>query len=278
MSPEECLAAINAASKRAKMLLRVQLGLTALCWALLIAAISIKFIGGRPDLVMPLALIGSMCGLGSWIVGRIAKSIYSKAEEIRKAAERALAAISENSKNPEPLKIPLTIGFANLSGADLDAIVSEDAKALSPLFARSSVVANHQIPSAEILFVYAHLNEDGTIKGPTISGIRQIVQVTNAAIVILASPNSPGSVQNAAALPGPKTANIVFTLDRNGSGFPRFFRGLFEKMRGGKDMLVAWVELAPQHPNANLSYAPQTLLMAEGGKIAFPEQKVPSSN
>jgi hypothetical protein len=175
-----------------------------------------------------------------------------------------------SSSAADPVKIPLTIGFANLSGEDLSSLAAEDVTALSPLFARSRVVSVHQIPSAEILFVYAHLNEDGTIKGPTRSGIRQIVQLTNAAIVVLASPNSRASLQNAAALPGPKTANIVLTLDRNGPGFSRFFRELFEKMRDGTHMLTAWVELAPQHPSANPPYAPQTLLMAERGKIAFP--------
>jgi hypothetical protein len=170
----------------------------------------------------------------------------------------------------ESPKIPLTIGFANLSGDDLSTIAAEDAKALSPLFARSRVVAAHQIPSAEILFVYANLNEDGTIKGPTRSGIRQIVQLTNAAVVVLASPNSASSIKNAVALPGPKTANIVFTLDRNGSGFSRFFQELFKKMQKGKHMLSAWVELAPQNPKANSTYAPQTILLSEGGKIAFP--------
>jgi hypothetical protein len=181
-----------------------------------------------------------------------------------------LLALPLLSAAAEPPKIPLTIGFANLSGDDLSSMASADAAALSPLFARSRVVPTHQIPSAEVLFVYAHLNEDGTIKGPTRSGIRQIVQLTNAAIVVLASPNSSGSIQKAVALPGPKTANIVFTLDRNGSGFSRFFRELFEKMQDGKHMLSAWVELAPQHPDANLPYAPQTLLLSEGGKIAFP--------
>jgi hypothetical protein len=181
-----------------------------------------------------------------------------------------LLVVPSSSSAAEPPKIPLTIGFANLSGDDLSFMASEDAAALSPLFARSRVVPAHQIPSAEILFVYAHLNEDGTIKGPTRSGIRQVVQLTNAAIVVLASPNSGASIQTAAALPGPKTANIVFTLDRNGNGFNRFFRELFEKMRDGKHMLSAWVELAPQNPKANLPYAPQTLLLAEGGKIAFP--------
>jgi hypothetical protein len=270
MTPDEFLATLNAERKRARTLSRAQLGFTALCWALLIAAIAAKFLGGPSGLVMALALFGSICGLGSWVTGRMAKPIYDKAGETQKAIGRAISAIDEKNNNTEQPKIPLTIGFANLSGEDFSAMATQDATALSPLFARSKIVSKQQIPSAEILLVYAHLNEDGTIKGPTTSGIRQIVQLTNAAIVILASPNSADSIKNAAALPGPKTANIVFTLDRNGNGFGRFFRELFEKMRGGKDMLTAWVELAPQHPSANLPYAPQTIFVAEGGKIAFP--------
>jgi hypothetical protein len=91
---------------------------------------------------------------------------------------------------PEPAKIPLTIGFANLSGDDLDPIASEDSAALSPLFARSRVVPAHNIPSADILFIYAHLNDDGTLMVPTMRyGIQQVAQITNAAVVVLASPN-----------------------------------------------------------------------------------------
>lgn len=138
------------------------------------------------------------------------------------------------------------------------------------MFMRAGVIEHHQIPSAEILFVYAQLNEDGTIRGPKSAGVRQIVAATNAAIVVLASPNSPESIKNAIALPGPKSANLVFTVDRNGSGFARFFKELFEHMQAGKDMLSAWVAISPQHPSANPPYAPSTMLVAEGGKIAFP--------
>lgn len=260
---EQPLAAMKAARKRAQAayrhargLVQLQRGLMVLCAASLLAAVSMKFMGGSSVLVTILGLIGTLCGVGTVLAGR---TIQSKAEETRRDLERFPATL-----------IPLTIGFANLSGRDLDAIASEDIAALSPLFARSRVVADQQIPSAEILFVYAHLNEDGTIKGLTHSGIRQVVELTGAAIVVLASPNSVSSIQNAATLPGPNTANIVLTLRRNGSGFGRFFRELFESMRDGKDMLSAWVEIAPQHPNANPTYAPQTILMAEGGKIAFP--------
>lgn len=267
---EVLFAATKSTLRKAKVLFYLQIILTMLLWTALIAAFLVKFIGDYSKLVIPLALVGGTCGLVSWIVGQIAKPYYSDADKIRKSLAHIANASGKNSKNTEPSKIPLTIGFANLSGADLDSIASEDATSLSPLFVQSRVVDHHQIPSSEILFVYAHLNEDGTIKGPTSSGIRQIVQLTNSAIVILASTNSSDSIQKAVALPGPKTANIVFTLDRNGDGFSRFFQELFGKMRDGKDMLSAWVELSPQNPNASNPYAPATILLAEGGKIAFP--------
>ena len=48
------------------------------------------------------------------------------------------------------------------------------------------------------------------------------------------------------SFPGPKPANLVFTLDRKGPAFAAFFTVLFESMRDAEDMLQAWVELAPQ--------------------------------
>jgi len=169
----------------------------------------------------------------------------------------------------------LTIGFANLSGKDLATIAFEDLMELSPLFTNFKAVPFHQIPNTEILFLYAHLNADGTLKGLANSGVLQLVQLTGAKILILASPNSPESIAKASALPGPKTANVVFTLDRNGSGLAKFYVELFKKMRDGKDMLTAWYEIAPQNPNLNIEWQPHTVLMAAGGKIVFPPPTTP---
>jgi len=116
-------------------------------------------------------------------------------------------------------KIPLTLGFADLSDNDFAALIAEDSTALSPLFERVRVAPARNIPSAEILFVYTHLNENGTIRGSDRSGIRQVAQLTKSALVVVASPNSAASIKNAAGIPGPKTANIVFTADRNGQAF-----------------------------------------------------------
>lgn len=167
-------------------------------------------------------------------------------------------------------KIPLSLGFVNFSGEDMAPLIREDASVLSPLFAQSTSPPLGRIPVANALFIYAHLNADGTIKGPTSVGVRQVVQATKAAIVVVASNNPSDAIVKAAALPGPKSANIVFTTNRNGAGFPTFFRKLFERMRDGEDMMMAWVQIAPQGPNQNPSL-PGTILVAEGGRIAFPK-------
>lgn len=279
MTNGEFIAVCESAAKHLRLLERIQIGLAIISIAAAIAFFSIE-VGGRwSALKTPLAIIAMLSGIGITFVAKKAKPFYPQFEALKRSFDQEMTRRKENQTSPpivgdakgsDTSKIPLTIGFTNLSGEDLDAIASEDATALSPLFARPKIVAAHQIPSAEVLFVYGHLNEDGTIQGAPSSGIRQIVQLTSAAIVILASPNSSASIQNAIGLPGPKSANLIFTLDRNGSGFSRFFRELFEKMHDGKDMLSAWVELAPQHPNVSLPYAPQTIFLAEGGKIAFP--------
>jgi hypothetical protein len=53
-------------------------------------------------------------------------------------------------------------------------------------------------------------------------------------------------LKNAMSLSGPQKANLVFTLDRKGHAFAKFFHALFDRMRGGENLLEAWVELAPQ--------------------------------
>ncbi|HTY68953.1 MAG TPA: hypothetical protein VMH36_20030 [Alphaproteobacteria bacterium] len=169
-------------------------------------------------------------------------------------------------------KIPLTLGFANLSGDDLAPIASEDVAALSPLFENTRVVPPHQAPSADVLFLYVHLNEDGSVPaGQRKSSVRQIAELTKSKIVVVASPNSGDSIKNAGGLPGPRVANIVFTLSRNGKGFAEFFYTLFDRMRGGESMLSAWVKLAPQSPNPVPTNAPGTILLAEAGNLAFPK-------
>jgi hypothetical protein len=168
-------------------------------------------------------------------------------------------------------KIPLAIGFANLSGAEMSTFIAEDVAALSDLFEIAEVAPTHLIPQTQILFVYAHMNENGSLSGKSNLGVRKLAQISRAPIIVVASPNSGESITKAAKLPEMKSAAIIYTLDRKNDGFSRFFRELFIKMKDGKPLLNAWVELAPQNPQATPAYVPQMILMTEGGNYSFPK-------
>lgn len=196
------------------------------------------------------------------------------AEDLMSSEKLGRASDSPTSVQSDALgKIPLTIGFSNLSGDDLAPLVTEDVSVISPLFKNVRLVPPHQIPGANILFVYVNLNDDGTIPGSK-AGIRQIVQLTKADVLVVASPNSAEKIKKAFEIPGPKTASLIFTVNRNQNGFGRFFKELFEKMKAGKPMMNAWVELSPQGPGGGVSYAPATLFAAEGGNLAFPKAEM----
>jgi len=274
-TPEDFAVAVLAVRARGSRLVKQQVALTALCWILIALAVGARLLGYPSLVTIPIALLGAACGIGSWFVGRLAKPLLDKSAEFSNAIKQAKSvhaarAADIDQISAEKAKIPLTIGFANLSGDDLEDMAAHDAGTLSTLFARSGLAPHDQIPAAEVLFVYARLNQDGTIGGQSRLNVRQIAQVAKARILVLASPNAEESIKRAVALPGEKSANIVFTTDRNGGAFARFFSDLFEAMHSGKDMLSAWVELSPQHAATGASPAPETILIAEAGKLAFP--------
>lgn len=257
-------------AKQAKLFRRAQLVLVVLGYAFLAVALIAKFTNGFSVFVTPLAFVGGVICLISYILGKKSENLASEFTKVQKTLKQLMIT---HEAEKQTRKIQLSIGFANLSDGDFDSIASEDVKVLTTLFARIKVAPRFQIPKVEVLFLYAHLNEDGTIKQEQIGnfGVRQVVELTNASIVVLASPNSQVSIQNAITLHGQKTANIIFTLDRNGKCFSQFFYQLFEKMCSGNEMLSAWVELSPQNPRATSSTnSPQTILVAEGGKVLFP--------
>ncbi|HVP86196.1 MAG TPA: hypothetical protein VMS78_15860 [Rhizomicrobium sp.] len=178
-------------------------------------------------------------------------------------------------------KIPLALGFANLSGADLEQLITEDFETLSPLFEKVARLNPGQVPVVNVLFAYGHLDSNGVFVGTKGAGIRQLAQAAKAAIVVLASENPDANIIKAGGVPGPKKANLVFTNNRNGSGFGRFFRSLFEIMRDGTGMASAWVQLAPQGPQRHETWIPGTIFAAEAGNLVFPVAKKeppPSTN
>jgi hypothetical protein len=168
------------------------------------------------------------------------------------------------------LIIPLTIGFANFAALEASEFLEHDLRLLSPMFAQARTPPPHQLMPANILFLYAGLNDDGLIRGLNQVGVRQIVQASGAQLLIVAMANSTTAYKNATTLPGPKSANLVLTLDRHGDDFAIFFHDLFAKMGEGLDMLAAWVELAPQGPVPHQNL-PVTVLIPEAGGLTFPK-------
>jgi hypothetical protein len=81
--------------------------------------------------------------------------------------------------------------------------------------------------------------------------------------------NPSGASLAAANLPGPKRANLVWTLDRKGGAFPRFFKELFTKMKAGRAMPMAWNAIAPQYGSAKHDDLPETICQLEAGQVRF---------
>jgi hypothetical protein len=67
-------------------------------------------------------------------------------------------------------KIQTSIGFTNVGGDDLNAMLQDDVAALSPLFEHLIVAPPGQISRAPFLFVYAHFNERPSRRPPAFQG------------------------------------------------------------------------------------------------------------
>jgi hypothetical protein len=213
-----------------------------------------------------------------WLARTLARSAPAHRKQPAARPGPAPAPATNRSQPKEPPaaatgtpKIPAGIAFVSIGSTRFEEARGADARMLAPLFRQSLAPEPGKVAKAQVLFLYADLQPDGTIQGlEQRVGIRQVVQATEAAIVVVASANDPEAVQAAIALPGPRTANLVFTLDRGGERLPRFFARLFGEMRDGTDMMAAWVKLCPQGPAAAAPDMPATLFLAEGGKLAFP--------
>src|SRR3569832_1853544 len=101
-------------------------------------------------------------------------------------------------------KIPLTLGFANLSGPDMEPLIDSDHAALAPLFEKVSRVPQGQNPGAPVLFVYAHQLLSGMLANIPIAGVRQIKLLTKSQVLVLAAPGPGAGGGAAAGAPGPK--------------------------------------------------------------------------
>ena len=275
MRREESLRAqLAEAEKRITVFTRAQTGLIALCWVFPALALLARFVYGSFWGMVGCGVCAVLCGVGSWLPGSMARPYHALAFRLR----QDLKALETPEPQPEaepwnPAGIPVTVGFANLFEEDFAALARQDADALTPLFARSRFAADYMtMPQSDVLFVYARLDENGAIHAPVAFGVRQLEQLSRARLIILASPNPPDRIKRAIELPGPKTANRIFTVERRGEHFAPFFHKLFERMRAGADLVAAWAEFASENVEESMATAeeiPVTILWAEAGRLGF---------
>jgi hypothetical protein len=170
-----------------------------------------------------------------------------------------------------PIKSP-TLGFLNLAGDEFLPLIDTDrAAALAPIFSEVKIGAGYQIPNCDVLFIYANVTPDGSVGLGVNLTVRHLAEKAGAAITVVASGNSSENLLAAARQAGPKQANLVWTLDRKGEAFPRFFVELFTHMKKGRSMPAAWVAISPQVPSRvqqdqNL---PDMICNLEAGQVRF---------
>ena len=160
-----------------------------------------------------------------------------------------------------------TIGFLDVTEGEASIELAADRAAISPLFG-SSEDSSFEPPRCNVLFLYCHIEPDGSIRGYNRS-VREVIRDSGAAVVVVATENSAESYIASTKKQRYGHANLVMVLDRRGDVFPRFFQRLFTEMKRGVSMPVAWVKLAPQIPGADHADCPDTIFSCEAGQLAF---------
>jgi len=94
--------------KRAQILTYVQVGIVTLCYVSLIAAVVVKFNGGRAAHIAALGLLGSALGFGSLLVGKFAKRGL-EANPMTQLAKLLQKSMPSESGRPPPPLVAVTI-------------------------------------------------------------------------------------------------------------------------------------------------------------------------
>lgn len=165
------------------------------------------------------------------------------------------------------------LGILNLAGEAGRALYDKDLSDLGSLFPNNVNLGAGQIPRCNVLFLYCSLEPTGRIVGQSLS-LRDAIKGAGAHIAVVASEIDLKVIQTTEfakfiGANGDWPANIVITGNRHGDAFGRFFRNLFDQMRNGTSMPLAWVKLAPQGPQQTHSDCPGTLCLFEAGHIVF---------
>jgi hypothetical protein len=158
------------------------------------------------------------------------------------------------------------LGMLNLMGANGALLAEQDARALQPVLGAAEQ-SDLTVPKCDVLLLYSDLSSDGRIAN-TKMWLGEVVRASGATVLVVASEN-PGPAYTASKGPGYGRVNLVLTLSRRGEAFPRFFVRLFEDMKRGTPMPMAWVKMAPQGPVAERGELPSTIFACMAGGVRF---------
>ena len=155
----------------------------------------------------------------------------------------------------------------NLNGDMANSLVASDSGALGMVLGKpqySSTVP----PSCDVLFVYCDIASNGEVSNYR-GTLRDLIQASGARVVVVASENRGEAYIASTKGRTYGRANLVMTIGRKGEAFPQFFSRLFEDMKRGVSMPVAWVKLAPQGPVKEHESLPEMIFACEAGQLAF---------
>jgi hypothetical protein len=119
----------------------------------------------------------------------------------------------------------------------------------------------------DAVHILANINSQGNVGGLSAQEIHNACNNSGVKIVFWAA-STPSEIYIKHVKPG--AFNLVMTLDRRGAFFGSFLDRLLLQMSEGKSMLMAWVKLVPQNPNApEHTTAPSCIFHAGCGNMIF---------
>jgi hypothetical protein len=164
---------------------------------------------------------------------------------------------------PEPVAC-----FMNLSEDNFKQLMDTDKSLLSIYFNKTFEYDKSNLHTCDVLFIYCTIDKSGKIINESRT-LREIIRDMHAPIVIIATENEMVSYIAAGKQCGYGQANLVMTLERKSECFVNFYSKLFNDMKTGTTMPVAWVKLAPQIPNHEHKNCPNAIFSMECGQISF---------
>jgi hypothetical protein len=164
------------------------------------------------------------------------------------------------------------IAFLNLAGKSCEAMVAEDRAEIGGVFDGKVEVATTPVPTCDVLFVYCTLEPSGEVVGQQ-STLRDLIGKSGASVAVIASEVRSEILwdrqfQKSLSRGNKPPVNLVITANRKGEVFGRFFKSLFELMRGGMPMPAAWATLAPQ-TRQQPGHMPGSICLMEADRVVF---------